>query len=309
MPKADSLDLLVIARSTADVLGTVLELYNDTFEADYGTRLDDVGLNGRVDAHWRGVAGEDGTRTAWRISLRFENPEEEWGKTDRLFVRHVADAALDLARQTDSDILAVVKLRDPAQLYDYTGLYGEVYALEMALREVISYIFAGRYPDNLTDGLKKTRVKPASTRSLPKEAQLSEFGENQFFYILFDKYAILNKAPDVQVGHIAAAILGGTNIDEIRALLDLQPIHNERHAGFLASLQQLMDPLERLRNGVAHNRRVPESVRGNFHTAAEQLREEIEGFWAREATHVDVADDPITSGLAQEAPPALPEDT
>ena len=308
MPKADSLDLLIISVPNADVLGIVRDLYNDVIEADYGTRLDDAELNVLVDGHWRGTTGADQTRNAWRISLRFENPEEDRPEATLPFVRHVADAAVDLARQTDSDILAVVKLQDPVQLHEHSGLYREVYVLEMALREVVSYIFAAHYPDNLTDGLTKTGVKPASGESLPQEAQLIKFGENQFFYILFDKYAVLNQALDVRVAHITDAIRTGTNIDQIRKLLDLRPIQDERHAGFLASLQELMDPLERLRNGVAHNRTVPESVRENFHAAAKRLREEMEAFWVREATHVGLTDEPTANGPAQ-AQPAPPEDT
>ena len=204
MLEADSLDLLVIALSTADVLGIVRDVYNDTFEGDYGTRLDDDGLNVLVDAHWRGVASADRTRTAWRISLRFDNPEEEDRPEAILpFVGNVAEAAVDLTKQPGAGILAVIKLRDPTQLYEHTGLYREVYALEMALREVMSYIFAINYPDNLADGLTKTDVRAAN--SAPKEAQqLIDVGENQFFYILFDKYAVLNDAPDVKVGNITS---------------------------------------------------------------------------------------------------------
>ena len=308
MPKAHSLDLLVISVPNADVLGIVRDLYNDAFEGDYGTRLDSAALNVLVDGHWRGTTGADQTRKAWRISLRFENLEEDRPDAILPFVRHVADAAVDLAKQTDLDILAVVKLQDPVQLHEHTGLYREVYVLEMTLREVVSYIFATHYPDNLTDGLTKTKIKPASSGSLPQEAQLIKFGENQFFYILFDKYAVLNQAPDVRVAHIVDAIREGTNIDKIRERLDLRPIQDERHAGFLASLQTLMDPFERLRNGVAHNRTVPESVRENFHVAAKQLRKEMEAFWVREANHVELADDPTANGPAQ-AQPTPREDT
>ena len=279
MADGDTLHLLVIARGNADVLGTVRDVYNETFEADYGRRLDEGELEGLVDGD---IGGDGGRHTAWRLALRFGNMEEEGAETDLAFVRHVADASVDLASQTESNILAVIKLRDPAQLSEHKALYEEVYALEMALREVVSYIFAARYPENLTDGLRKTGVKPGSSASLPKEAQLMKGGENQFFYILFGGYAVLNEAPEVKVRDITYAILTGTTIDEMRKLLDLRPIDDERHAGFLAGLQKLMDPVERLRNGVAHNRRVGKTVRANFHTAAEQLWEAIDAFWVGE---------------------------
>ena len=299
MCETESLHLLIVAVQTANVPGMVRDLYNDLLEADYGIRLDDAALRGLVEERWRGTySAADGARV-WRLSLRFDASGGEPPEAFLAFVQRVANAAVDLAKQEDSGVRAVVKLQDPAQLRGHSGLYREVYILEMALRDVVSYVFAAHYPENLTNGLEKTRVKPVGRASLPQEAQLVRCGENQFFYILFDKYAVLNDPPDIQAGHIVEAIRGGTNIDEVRELLDLRPIRNERHAAFLAGLRELMDPLERLRNGVAHNRTVPDTVRENFFEAAKKLRAHIDEFWAREAVHVEVADSPVgNTGVA-----------
>lgn len=292
---------MIFAQRGVDVRSILREIYEIACADVYGEG-DSAESNAAVQLVWSGAIAGDKPTVAHRVTIHLGEYEEDGELVAAKLADQLVDEIVDMPKDDRGWITAVVKLSDPVQLHGHTVLYREVYAIEMALREVVSYIFATEFPDNLIDGLAKTTVKPASTENLPQDAQLIKHGENRFFYILFDKYAILNDAPDLKAAHIAAALQGGTNLDEVREALDLRPIKEERHAGFLASLQTLMDPLERVRNAVAHNRTVPETVRENFHKAADKLREEVESFWKREAEHVE-------SGEAPPDPPKGPDPT
>jgi len=287
MTVRSNLDLLLIADGDCDAAASVRDVYRDTYLQDGGGELDSSALTSLVVCRWSGASSAERSHTAWRLVIELDILEEEGeadGEAEGLeFAGKLIDAILDLPKQADSGIAAVIKLGDPVQFHGHAALYAQVYELEMLLREVVSFIFAAEFPEALIDGLARSMVKPASVENLPQDSQLIKFGENRFFYILFNNYAVLNTPPELRIAQIHQALTAATSFDEVRSALDLRPIKNERHAGFLASLHDLMRPLERVRNAVAHNRTVPEKYREDFQVAAGQLSEEVAAFWAREA--------------------------
>lgn len=300
-----ALSLLVIAEPGVDVADLLREVYRDEWEdTHFGAQVDQLELEQCLVGVWSGRVCADPARVAWRLGVAFPPSGEVEGEYDVEFANAVVQGVLSLGRDSPKGILAIVKLADPVQLRGHTSLYAEVYAIEMALREVVSYVFAAEFPEELVDGLMKTNVKPANSENMPPDDQLVRYGENRFFYILFDKYAILNLPGGLTVADIGNALKEAASFDDVRKALDMRPIKNERHAGFLASLQDLMDPLEKVRNAVAHNRTVSERVRGNFNKAAERLRGEIEGFWAREVASMGPTVPPVAPTQVGPAPAA-----
>jgi hypothetical protein len=285
-PDQTSLNLLVIAQDGSDAGALLRSTYRDVRQQVLEDQLDETAVAAIVDCHWAGQCSATPLRIVWRVRIAFDDIDTDGDAADPSFASALIDAILDLPRQQDSPVAAIVKLTDPVQTQDHMALYRELYDLEMILREVVSYIFASEYPENLIDGLLKSGVRPASLEKLPSDQLLIKQGENQFFYILFNKYAVLNDLPEMKVEHLYQALAGAGNLDEVRSALDLRPIKEERHVYFIASLSTLMNSLERVRNAVAHHRTVPKKSREDFYVAARRLREEIEAFWQREAEHI-----------------------
>lgn len=282
------LRLLVFAETGVDLAALVRDVYNNGMDAEYGSRIDDESVAQVITVAWSGVVCDDPPRVAWRVEVEFAEVDEEYQEQEDALARYVAENVVALARDSESGIVGVIKLADPTQLKDYTELYKELYLMEMSLREVVSYIFACEYPNNLVDGLSKTKVKTASRQeNMPPDDQLIKYGENRFFYILFDKYAVLNDVPDVKAAQISDAIKNADDLQAVQNALDLRPVKLDRHAAFLASLQVIMDPLEKTRNSVCHTRTVPEKVLQDYHIAVKKLREEIDAFWQREAEETE----------------------
>ena len=55
-----------------------------------------------------------------------------------------------------------------------------------------------------------------------------------------------------------------------------KPITEERYVDFLASLRQRVDPIEKLRNCVAHNRSISQRIIDDYEMAKGPLLEEID---------------------------------
>ncbi len=64
-----------------------------------------------------------------------------------------------------------------------------------------------------------------------------------------------------------------------REALDHLPIRHDDHAGFIAGLQKLLDPVERARNCVAHHRTIPKRTLDDYPQAREDLHRAIQEFW------------------------------
>ena len=64
----------------------------------------------------------------------------------------------------------------------------------------------------------------------------------------------------------------------LRAEILRVPIEHEEDAEFIASLKGLMDPIERMRNCVAHNRRPTQRITDNYPTARLDLEKHLDEY-------------------------------
>ena len=63
--------------------------------------------------------------------------------------------------------------------------------------------------------------------------------------------------------------------DALRVEILRNPIGHDKDAEFLTSLKSLMDPIESMRNCVAHNRRPTRSIADNYPNARRELEERL----------------------------------
>ena len=71
--------------------------------------------------------------------------------------------------------------------------------------------------------------------------------------------------------------------DELRRNIQYRGIIKEKYQDFLAKIKQNLEPIENLRNCIAHNRSIPKSDNykaiTDYDRAKELLDESIESFW------------------------------
>lgn len=185
----------------------------------------------------------------------------------------------DLSNMLHGEFEHVVKLYDSDLLQKNRKLADEIFEIEMKLREAITFIFLHRYGNYFYDLLRDVETKPM-TKDTPKEQDMKPHCENQFHYLLFSDYANINSRKNPSnIGDLVRLIGQMASFDDFRARFSIKPISYEKHADFLESLKQRIDPIEKVRNCVAHNRTVSRRNLENYQQAKDELLKSIKEFF------------------------------
>jgi hypothetical protein len=200
-------------------------------------------------------------------------------------VASFADALLGLPRAAvrSPGIDHILRLHDPQRLSHYADLGREIAAIEMAVRECLSVIFLGVYPDRPHNFLEHTKISTTPKEERPTTEDLIERQENQLFHILFNEYAYLNEPIEAKIVSLVRQIREADSFEALKELVSALPIGDDRDSGFIAALKTLMDPIERVRNPVCHSRAIPHRAWQNYENARERIWERIAQFWADRA--------------------------
>lgn len=181
----------------------------------------------------------------------------------------------ELIGKSEHGIQHLLKFKDPYLKIRNSNYADEVFDIEMKLREALSLIFIDTYGCNFYNFLKEVAVKPTEDKLQPE--QMQGHWENEFFYLLFSQYPNLNTRKQIkEVKNLIQVISQADGYETFKQMLISKPIKNEQYADFLASLQTHVDPIEKLRNCIAHNRTIPQRVIDDYETAKESLLQSMD---------------------------------
>ena len=174
----------------------------------------------------------------------------------------------------------IVKFEDPLLRAELAERADEIFVLEMKLRRVLSLMYLNAYQlrdpfDLLRDEHVRMTQKEPTT-----EGQMKESAENQFFHITFSQYISLNKRRQPHLDDIIRMISNSEQYDSLREELVRNPIENEYDTDLLSDLKTLMDPIEQMRNCVAHNRKPTKRIKENYSTTRPRLEERLDRYLA-----------------------------
>ena len=162
-----------------------------------------------------------------------------------------------------------------------TALFEEINLIEQNLREVLTYIFIQQYPDDIYNLLKEIEVRP--TKDSPKkESDFINNAENQFFYLLFTDYINLSELKPIKEKDLIGYIKDSSEYNSLRNNLLNRGITNERHRDFILSLKEIMQPIEEIRNCIAHNRSISDKILNNFMETKNLFSDRVKEFWGSE---------------------------
>ena len=101
--------------------------------------------------------------------------------------------------------------------------------------------------------------------------------------MLFSDYIKLNDLKELKQPDLIDMIVNSNDYDELRKNIQYRGIIKEKYQDFLAKTKQNLEPIENLRNCIAHNRSIPKSDNykaiTDYGRAKELLDESIESFW------------------------------
>ena len=172
----------------------------------------------------------------------------------------------------------VVKFEDPLLQAELAKWAAEIFALEMKLRRVLSIIYLNAYQGHEPFSLLRDEI--AKPMGKPKQEQMETATENQFFHLNFSEYSNLNRRPEPKLADILAAIHNAEQYDAFRAEIRRTPVEDEVDADLIADIKEHINPIENMRNCVAHNRRPTKRITDSYPNALQRLDERLDQYLA-----------------------------
>ena len=147
----------------------------------------------------------------------------------------------------------------------------------MKLRRVLSFIYLNAYRNvQPLDLFREEQTNPITPNLT--EQQMASVGENQFFHITFSQYRNLNRRSPIQLPKLLDLIRDSEEFDAFRAELLRVPIENEGDVNLIEDLNDLVEPIEQMRNCVAHNRRPSRRTRTSYANAYSNLDDRLDRY-------------------------------
>ena len=268
-------EFLVVCRgeSATDLDTMLLELLSETLEANQYDFDDYVLLHMVQITHRRESYSESSETGSVRHTLVGFTVELDDVDVCRTVVDEFADSLVGFG-----PISHAIRFEDPLLQKELGEIGTVIFKLEMKLRRVLAFIYLHARPDKPLDLLQKDQVKPITPNLT--EQQMRSVMENQFFHLTFSQYIQLNQPPTPSPRELLGAMLESETYDSLRAKLLGLPIVHEADVVLLSNLKELMDPIEKMRNCVAHNRRPNTGLREDYAVARPRLEERLDQYLA-----------------------------
>jgi hypothetical protein len=216
------------------------------------------------------VPGTDGLL----VRVRFDFSVLGLGADDE---RTLAQGLVRWFSEEGDRIDAVFRFGDTRLLESNLSIAKELFSLEMSIRECITLLLLHESPGlSVEEHLSESSVK---LQNPPGIADLrSTHAESSLFYMLFSDYSSANKfSQRLDANQIMTLASKAESFGDFqRSLRRSSVVNNELLDTFLAGLRDTMDPIEKVRNAVAHNRAVRTTAHGNYVMARERVGHLIE---------------------------------
>jgi phage-related tail protein len=245
---------------------------------------------------------DESTTTSTEIEKQPENIEEwsifYWIETkynhqsdgDKYIAGFILDLEEDLNEiiqefgkklQDDENIDLVLKYGDEGMQVEYQKYAKEIFDLEMRLREVISFIFLDTYKGDHHNLLSefKVKIQPLNKNYKPNEEYCNSHFENEFFFLLFSDYIKLNELKELKQPDLMEIIINSNDYDNLKQKIQSRGIIKKEYQDFLAGIKQNLEPIENIRNCIAHNRSFTDTTIENYVEAKKNLEGMINEFW------------------------------
>lgn len=263
----------VVKQAIIDLLGSVLRDNGNDFEERVVVEM--VTLK-----HLRAgdTVGGDDVSVPQRTIIGFalELPEET-GSPDRV-VDEFAKGMADL-----EDGFHVLRFEDPmlqAQLAEYSD---QIFQLEMKLRRVLSIIYLHAYPIRDPYDLLRTANIRIHGSPTPTVGQMKLATENQFFHILFSDYIRVNDRRPTSIEDIQKLIQESAQYEEFHdevVRTSRNMIYDQKDVDLIGEIRRNLQPIEDMRNCVAHNRRPITDIVDKYNQARPALESKLDFYLA-----------------------------
>lgn len=185
------------------------------------------------------------------------------------------------------EVVSLVKLQDDFLLTIANQYFKRLFAIEMELRNVLTYILTYDEKPIEKGTFKEFGVQLAESF---ENKNVTENYENGLYYILFNHYASFGEPKQLKADQISEILqeVSLSDFQEFKNRLQKRYISEVRHTEFIFSIMQKLKPLEDMRNSVMHIRNLSDTKMANFDKAVNDfgtdkgIQSLIAEFWINE---------------------------
>jgi hypothetical protein len=194
-------------------------------------------------------------------------------------------SAFAKALGSEASVGHVLKFHDSLQAQRHQRYAEEIYALEMRLREVISFIFIDSYGKDYYDLLREVKLGALPPDMPNTDEEFKKRLENEFFWLVFSQYPTINERKLPTSPQEVLRFLGGAaDFLELKNTITSLPIRKPMYSDFLVKIKGWVMAVEKLRNCVAHNRALSDKYIQDYQQARPLLLEAIREFFQKAVT-------------------------
>jgi hypothetical protein len=185
------------------------------------------------------------------------------------------------------EVISLVKLQDDFLREIANQYFNRLFAIEMELRNVLTYILTYDEKPIEKGTFKEFGVQLAESF---ENKNVADNYENGLYYILFNHYASFGEPKKLNAEQISGILqeVSLSDFQEFKNRLQKRYISELRHTEFIFSIMQKLKPLEDIRNSVMHIRNLSDTKMANFDKAVNDIGTDkgiqslIAEFWTNE---------------------------
>ncbi|SFZ81053.1 hypothetical protein [Tenacibaculum maritimum] len=185
------------------------------------------------------------------------------------------------------EVIGLVKLQDDFLQKVAIQYFNKLFAIEMELRNVLTYILTYDEKSIEKGVFKDFGIQLAESY---KDNEVNDNYENGLYYILFNHYASFGEPKRLKAEQVSEILqdVSLSDFQEFKDRLQKRYITEERHTEFLFSIKLKLKPLEEIRNSVMHIRNLSNTKMSNFDKAVNDFGTDkgvqslITDFWTAE---------------------------
>jgi hypothetical protein len=240
----------VIFKDFSIDIKTILSSLKEAIEENY-LEIDDSRLQGILETNYTKQINEDEIIMGFGLNFEdgFDNVEE------------IIQSFSEKINLLD-DCISLVKFNDDTLKFNHMKIYERLFNIEMKLREIFSFIFIETYGQDYYNLIREINV--TTQKDLPKKEyerikHLKNRFENEFFYLLFSDYKELHKLKEMKHDDLVEIINLSRDFKKFKENILLRGIKKE-YLPFIEESEGILSKLEKIRNCIAHNRELSNSM-------------------------------------------------
>ena len=176
----------------------------------------------------------------------------------------------------------ILRFEDPVLQAKLARYSDEIFLLEMKLRRILSIIFLHGYQTR--DPYTLLGMVDVKIQGSPTDEDMRIATENEFFHLLFSDYIRVNNRNSLSLVELRRLIHGAHEYEQLHDEIERtfrEVIDDQQDVLLIKQITRDLQPIEDMRNCVAHYRRPDHDITYKYEVARDQLDKTLDQYLSR----------------------------